>query len=264
MENERIEETVGSWMQEIGLRDPAGAGIPAPLSFAGGGRWQREIRGVRTVQELKRLAAEAGEAGAIPDRVVIGKELSRMTEPEVEALAGAAAGYGLTAVFPLGEAVRDEVALREAVCCAVRAAGCGAGAFQVKSHSLLWLLGRARATGLLPAGVRFTFDAAAEAAGAKVLQDLGADAVIAAPGRKIGTLAALRAAVWIPLVCRIGGRGSAGSLARLSLLAEGIRIASPVILSFAWPKETPGESAPGLETQRLFRELARLKERIGR
>ncbi|MGH3383386.1 MAG: hypothetical protein ACRDO1_02280, partial [Nocardioidaceae bacterium] len=116
--------------------------------------------------------------------------------------------------------------------------GCDLGlrSVLVADIGLLWVLGRLRAAGDLPADLQFKVSASfpvSNPATARLLEDLGADTLNVVVDLTVPQLAAMRAATTLPLDIYIEGPDDFGAPMRYYDVPEIVRTAAPVYLKFA-------------------------------
>jgi hypothetical protein len=100
----------------------------------------------------------------------------------------------------------------------------------------LWLLGKMRDSGLLPADLRIKVSAslpASNPATARLMQDLGADTINVPVDLSVAQLAELRAAIDVPIDMYIEAPDDFGAPLRYYEVPEIVRVAAPVHLKFA-------------------------------
>jgi hypothetical protein len=174
-----------------------------------------------TEAELAELAARARVEVSLFARPNAGWGASA----SARALAGgglAAAAWGLEQVV----AQLDEIR---------RAADFGFRSVLIADLGVLSLFTAMRAAGELPADMQAKISVmlpAANAASARVLQDLGADTINVPVDLTLGQLAAIRAAIDIPLDVYVESPDNLGGIVRLHEIAEIVRVAAPVHVKF--------------------------------
>ena len=111
----------------------------------------------------------------------------------------------------------------------------GIRGFLIPDEGLLYLLGKMRSEGVIPANVRFkvsVFAGHANAIGGKLLQELGADSFNPLADLTLPMLAAIRSAVDLPLDVYMSIVDSMGGHQRQLEAAEIARICAPVYFKF--------------------------------
>ncbi len=174
--------------------------------------------------ELAEMASLAGR-----DRV----EVSLFARPNAgwgaSASARAPAGGGLAAAaWGVEQVVQQLDEIR-------RAAALGFRSVLIADLGVLALFAAMRAAGELPADMQAKISVmlpAANAASARVLQDLGASTINVPVDLTLGQLAAIRAAIDIPLDVYVESPDNLGGIVRLHEIAEIVRVAAPVHVKF--------------------------------
>ena len=114
-----------------------------------------------------------------------------------------------------------------------RAARLGVRTFLVYDEGHLWALNKARATGLIPADCKFKISAHAghgNPCSAKLMEEIGADSFNIVRDYQLQHLAAVRAAINIPIDCHTENPESSGGFIRHYEVPEMIRVAAPIYL----------------------------------
>ena len=109
----------------------------------------------------------------------------------------------------------------------------GVRAFLVYDEGLLWVLGEARKRGFIPADVHFKVSAHSghgNPCSAHVLEELGADSINPVRDIQIQMLAAMRAAIDVPIDLHTENPKSSGGFIRHYEVPDFIRVAAPVYL----------------------------------
>ena len=116
-----------------------------------------------------------------------------------------------------------------------RAAALGFRSVLIADLGVLQLFAAMRAAGELPADMQAKVSVmlpAANAASARVLQELGASTINVPVDLTLGQLAAIRAAIDIPLDVYVESPDNLGGIVRLHEIAEIVRVAAPVHVKF--------------------------------
>ena len=242
------------WLEKAGL--PGGDLYDLPDSakrFADGGQYRLEVPGIQGPTAMKALLERLDEYGIRIHRVTQTKGIMSLTDAEIESMHAMAADKKLDLVLAVGPravtdtsaSVRTEEGQRmgyrlrgqEQVVRAVedirRAARFGVRSFLVYDEGLLWLLGRMRADGFLPADVKFKVSAHAghgNPCSARMLAELGADSINPVRDIQMQMLAAMRAAIDIPIDIHTENPKSSGGFIRHYEVPDFIRVAAPVYL----------------------------------
>ena len=116
-----------------------------------------------------------------------------------------------------------------------RAAAAGVRSVLIADVGLLEVFAEARRSGFLPADMQAKISVmlpAANPASARVLEDLGANTINVPVDLSVPQLAAIRAAIDIPLDVYIEAPDNLGGIVRMHEIAEIVRVASPVHVKF--------------------------------
>lgn len=177
-----------------------------------------------TDDELAEMASVAADAGV---------ELSLFARPtagwSVSASSMSEAGAGLAAT------ARGADQLRDCLADVVRAAEAGVRSVLVSDIGALWAMARLREDGVIPADMGAKISVmlpAANPASARLLQDLGATSINLPVDLDLAQIAAIRAAVDVPLDIYVEAPSNLGGFVRLTQIPEIIRIAAPVYIKF--------------------------------
>ena len=241
----------------VGLSTPNLAAPPSsPATFGDGRPYHIEIASVEGPEALAAVLDEAGKQGVQVDRVSQGSGIMLQRDDEIaEMLAlGAANGVdiclfvgprggwdtGVQATSRGGGALAAALRGHEQVLAAVHDVqhGCDLGlrSVLVADVGLLSVLGKLRAGGDLPADLTFKVSASfpvSNPATAQLLEQLGADTLNIAVDLSVAQIAAMRAAVGVPLDIYIEGPDDFGAPMRYYDVPEIVRTAAPVHLKFA-------------------------------
>jgi hypothetical protein len=177
-----------------------------------------------TDAELDELAATAAAANV---------EVSLFARPnaawDASATARASAGGALAA------AVRGQDQLAAVLEDVVRAAEHGVRSVLLADVGALYAFSRLRAGGVVPVKMQAKVSVmlpVANAATARVLADLGASTLNLPPDLSLAQIAAIRAAVDLPIDFYVEAPDSLGGFVRLHEIPELIRVAAPVYVKF--------------------------------
>lgn len=171
--------------------------------------------------EMVRIAAEAGVELSLFARPTAGWGTSASSTSE--------AGGGLAATARGADQLRDCLADVE------RAAQAGVLSVLLSDIGALSVFDRMRADGVVPAEMGAKISVmlpAANPATAQLLEKLGADSINLPTDLDLAQIAAIRAAVDIPLDIYVEAPSNLGGFIRLTQIAELIRIAAPVYVKF--------------------------------
>lgn len=232
---------------EAAIRAACDMGVPVRRLSQGSGV------GLLTNGELEEMAAAAADAGV---------EVSLFARPcaawGISPATWASAGGAFAATL------RGSEQLAAAVAEIQRAAEHGFRSVLVSDIGLLHVFSKLRAAGDLPSTMQAKASVMlgiSNPATARVLADLGADTLNVCPDLDLSQLAAIRAAVDLPLDMYVEAPDNIGGFVRLYELAEIVRVAAPVYLKFGlrnapdiYPSGTHLESlAVSLTTERVRR-----------
>ena len=250
----RFMDETRQWLRGAGL--PEGDLYDLPDSekrFPDGGQYRFEVPGIQGPTAMKALLERLDEYGIRIHRVTQTKGIMSLTDEEIASMQAMAADKKLDLVLAVGPravtdtsaSVRTEEGQRmgyrlrgqEQIVRAVedirRAARFGVRSFLVYDEGLLWLLGRMRADGFLPADVKFKVSAHAghgNPCSARMLAELGADSINPVRDIQVQMLAAMRAAIDIPIDIHTENPKSSGGFIRHYEVPDFIRVAAPVYL----------------------------------
>lgn len=243
-----------SQLTSLGL--PDGDGQPADasdLTFDDGAHFRIEVPTVNSAQAAHTLLSEGRRRGFTINRVTETLGMHRHTDSELREYVALGVEYGaevLLSVGPrasydigasvqtpegvrIGYRLRGQEQLVRAIEDVQRAVELGARGFVVYDEGLLWLLGRMRAAGDLPAEVHLKVSAHCghgNSASAQLLELLGADSFNPVRDLTLPMLAAIRRAVSIPLDVHVDNPKTSGGFIRTYDAPEFVRIAAPVYL----------------------------------
>ncbi len=247
-------------MEELGIPSRDIYELPTSgRTFSDGGHYRLEIAGVERLSSLKALIDEADKRGVPIHRIIAtvgGSSLLPMEELrdfailaheqriEVIVTLGPLPNLGRQAVtaegLVSGMRVRGSDNLFYLLTEIERVVEAGLRGFLVVDEGVMWLLGQLRERGYLPAEVIFkvsVFAGHANAAGARLLESLGADSFNPLSDLTLPMLASIRQAVNIPLDVYVYIVNAMGGVNRFYEAAEIVRVCSPCYLKFE-----PGQS----------------------
>lgn len=237
----------------------------SPRRFPDGCHWRVEISGVERPSTLRAIIDESDRAGVPVHRLVstvMGSTL--LSESELREFAKLAADAkteviltpGPRATWDIGRQVatpegalsgirlRGSDQLAYAIADIKRSIEIGFRGFLVVDEGLLWVLNELRKIGEIPKDVKFKvsiFAGHANPAGAKLLQNLGADTFNPVADLTLPMIAALRKAIVIPIDIHVYIFDSWGGFNRFYECPEFARIAAPCYF-----KIEPGASISSL------------------
>ena len=243
-----------AFLETLGL--PGGDLYNLPTSekrFDDGCQYRFEVPGIQSPNVMRALLEEVDHFGFYIHRVTQTKGIWTLSDEEIVQMAELAQQYQVELVLAIGprattdtsasvkttEGVRMGYRLRgqDQVVRAIedvrRAARLGVRTFLVYDEGCLWALGKAREGGLLPADCKFKISAHAghgNPCSAKLMQDIGADSFNIVRDYQLQHLAAVRAAIRIPIDCHTENPASSGGFIRHYEVPEMIRVAAPIYL----------------------------------
>ncbi len=250
----RFMEETRDWFRKAGLPDGDLYGLPdSAKRFEDGGQYRFEVPGIQGPAAMKSLLERLDDYGIRIHRITQTKGIMSLTDAEIEEMQGTAQSRGINLVLAVGPravtdtsaSVRTEEGQRmgyrlrgqEQVVRAVedirRAARFGVRTFLVYDEGLLWALGKMRADGFLPSDAKFKVSAHAghgNPCSAKMLEELGADSLNPVRDIQLQMLAAIRAAIDIPIDIHTENPKSTGGFIRHYEVPEMIRVAAPIYL----------------------------------
>lgn len=242
------------WFRKAGLPDGDLYELPdSAKRFEDGGQYRFEVPGIQGPAAMRPLLERLDEYGIRIHRVTQTKGIMSLTDGDIESMQGMAVDRRLDLVLAVGPravtdtsaSVRTEEGQRmgyrlrgqEQVIRAVedikRAAKFGVRSFLVYDEGLLWALGKMRADGFIPADAKFKVSAHAghgNPCSARMLQELGANSLNPVRDIQLQMLAAIRAAISIPIDIHTENPKSSGGFIRHYEVPDFIRIAAPVYL----------------------------------
>ncbi|QEF94876.1 peptidase [Methanothermobacter sp. KEPCO-1] len=236
--------------------DRIGIGVPEGESekrFSDGGQYRFEVPGIQRPGAMRALLDAMEEHDVRVHRVTQTKGIMLLTDDEIEEMAELAREAGIELFLSVGpratydtsasartpEGSRIGYRLRGydnmvyAVEDVRRAAELGVRGIVVYDEGLLWVLGRMRGDGELPADLHFKVSAHCghgNPASARLLQDIGADSLNPVRDLQIPMLAAIREAIDISIDVHTENPKSSGGFIRHYEVPDIIRYASPVYL----------------------------------
>jgi hypothetical protein len=231
-------------------------------TFSDGAQWRIEIAGIERASTMEALLDEAQKRNVIIHRIIgtVGGSTYCDFE-ELKAIAQMACENKIEAVITIGhrkgwDAGAKESATAEGAMQGFRLRGCdnicyfiadmmrnieaGFRAFLVYDEGVLFLVDKMRKQGLIPKETIFKFSVFGgycSAAGAKIVESLGANSMNPSSDVSLPILASIRKTVNIPLDVYVSVVDSFGGMFRAYEAPEIARIASPCYFKFE-----PGKS----------------------
>lgn len=275
------------------VRHLAGLGLPPgdahdlPTSvkrFDDGARWRVEIPSVEGPDAFDAVVDEAQQRGVEVHRVSQGSGIMLQTDDEIRRMVDTGAAHGIEVCLFVGpraawDVGRQAVASTGAVALAslrgtdqVRYAvedvrhGCDLGlrSVLVGDLGLLWVLSQAKASGDLPSDLVLKTSVSlpcTNAATARVLEDLGATTLNLSTDLPLDAIAAIRAAVDVPVDVYVEGADDFGAPVRYYEVPELVRVAAPIHLKFT-VRNSPGIYPSGGHLEAVV--LSSARERVRR
>jgi Peptidase family U32 len=283
-----MEET-RAFLQSIGLPRGDLHELPdSPLRFPDGAQYRVEIPSVEGPSCLQAVLEEAARLDVRVHRISQGSGVFLQTDAELDAMARSAADVQIAvSLFARPNAAWDTSAMARAPAGAVvaptsrgqeqvvqgledvkRAAAHGIRSVLIADLGLLSVFGVMRAAGELPDDLQAKVSVmlpAANPPAARVLADLGANTLNLPTDLTLPQIAAIRAAVDLPLDLYVEAPDNIGGFVRLHEIPEIIRIAAPVYVKFGLrnaPDVYPAGSHLEATTVALARERVR-RARLG-
>ena len=243
-------------LARLGLPAPEAAGLPAATGrFPDGAHFRVEIPSVEGPRCLAAVLAEAKRYEVPVTRVSQGTGVGLLTDAEITEMVAMAreagielslfarpcAGWDASAASTapagggLAAAVRGAEQLAAVVDEIRRAAALGVRSVLVADLGVLSVLGQLRAAGELPADLRAKVSVmlpVANPATARVLVDLGADTLNLPTDLTLPQIAAIRAAVGVPLDVYVEAPDNLGGFVRHYELPRLVELAAPVYVKF--------------------------------
>ncbi|MBU2602359.1 MAG: hypothetical protein KKA32_09360 [Actinobacteria bacterium] len=248
--------------REGGAAAELGEGVASsPLRFEGGAHYRIEIAGIETVSNLEAMIDEADRRSVVIHRVIamVGgsalvdkAELSAFADiarsREMEVMLNPAAfrawdggrQYATSEGYVSGMRLRGPNAIFYVLKEIERCLDLGFRGFLVTDESLLMVLARMRRDNVLPADMKLkvsVFAGHGSPAGARLLEELGANSFNPLADLSLPMLGAIRQAVQIPLDVYLCIVDSMGGMHRFHEASEIARVCAPVYF-----KIEPGRS----------------------
>jgi Peptidase family U32 len=278
-----------AFLQSIGLPPGDLHELPdSPLRFPDGAQYRVEIPSVEGPSCLEAVLEEAARLDVRVHRISQGSGVFLQTDAELDAMARTAADAAVeVSLFARPNAAWDTSAMARATAGAAvaptsrgqeqvvqgledvkRAAAHGIRSVLIADLGVLSVFGAMRAAGELPDDMQAKVSVmlpAANPPAARVLADLGANTLNLPTDLTLPQIAAIRAAVDLPLDLYVEAPDNIGGFVRLHEIPEIIRIAAPVYVKFGLrnaPDVYPAGSHLEATTVALSRERVR-RARLG-
>lgn len=221
--------------------------------FPDGAQYRFEVPGIQSPAPMKALLEQIDEYGIQIHRITQTKGIWTLLDNEIEKMVEYANNWKVELVLACGprattdtsasvktdEGMRMGYRLRggEQIVRAVedirRGARLGVRSFLIYDEGLMWLLGKMRKDGFIPADCKFKISAhtgSGNPCSAKMFEEMGANSINPVRDIQIQMLAAMRAAIDIPIDLHTENPKSSGGFIRHYEVPEFIRVAAPVYL----------------------------------
>ena len=245
-------EETREYVKKLGL--PSGDLFDMPTSearFPDGGAYRIEVPTVNTAEAVGALLDTASKNGITINRVTETYGMFRHTREEIKEYCRLCSEYGAELLLSVGpratydtgatvlsaQGVRISYRLRgmEQVLRGVedikRGYDLGCRGFLLYDEGMLWLVGQMRRDGTLPKDIHFKASAHlghCNPCSMKLLESLGADSINPVRDLQIPMIAALRAAITVPLDLHTDNPPGSGGFIRVYEAPEIVRVAAPV------------------------------------
>lgn len=251
--NKNMQET-RAFLESINM--PGGDLYSLPTSekrFPDGGQYRFEVPGIQGPGPMKALLEQLDEYGIQIHRVTQTKGIMFLTDEEIKQMVVLAEQYHVQLVLACGPrattdtsaSVKTEEGQRmgyrlrgqEQIVRGIeeirRGARLGVRGFLIYDEGLLWVLNEARKAGFIPSDCHFKISAHSghgNPCSAHVLESLGANSINPVRDIQIQMLAAMRAAIDVPIDLHTENPKSSGGFIRHYEVPEFVRVAAPVYL----------------------------------
>ncbi|MGE5275311.1 MAG: U32 family peptidase [Verrucomicrobiota bacterium] len=254
--------------------------------FPDGAQYRVEIPSTEGPRCLDAVLAEAERLDVRVHRISQGSGVFMLTDAELDEMAATAAAarvevslfarpnaaWGVSAMArsPAGAVVSPVAHGQEQIVAGLddarRAADHGLRSVLIADLGLLSVFDQARRAGLLPGDMQAKISVmlpAANPAAARVLEQLGANTINLPADLSLAQIAAIRAAVDVPLDVYVEAPDNIGGFVRLHELPELIRVAAPVYVKFGL-RNAPDVYPAGTHLDSTTVALSRERVRRGR
>lgn len=247
-------EETRQYVEKLGLPSGDLWDLPSsPSRFSDGAAYQTEVPTVNSVEAVAALLETADKLGVVINRVTETYGIFRHTRQELKDYCRLCREYGAELLLSVGpratydtgatvlssQGVRIGYRLRgmEQVLRGIedikRGYDIGCRGFLIYDEGMLWVINQMRKDGALPQEIIFKVSAHmghCNPASLKVLEQLGADSINPVRDLQLPMIAALRAAVKVPLDIHTDNPPGSGGFIRVYEAPEIARIAAPVHL----------------------------------
>jgi len=245
-----------AYLERLGLPDRDPGELPSSTTtFPDGARMRIEIPSVEGPEPFRAVLDAAAEYGVPVRRISQGSGMMLLTDAEIAEMVdlghahdievclfvGPRGGWdiGAQAVAPAGAALAGALRGTEQLVFGIEDVrrGCelGVRSILVSDIGQLWVLGAMRHSGDLPGDLIIKASIAlptANPATARLLEDLGVSTINLPLDLSLAQIAAIRAAVDVPLDLYVEGADDYGGTVRYYEAPEIVRVAAPVHLKF--------------------------------
>jgi len=221
--------------------------------FPDGAQYRFEVPGIQNPVAMKALLEELDKYGIAIHRVTQTKGIMTLTDEEIEEMVELADKWQVQLVLAIGPRattdtsasvktqegqrmgyrLRGQEQIVRAIEEAKRAAKLGVRHFIMYDEGCLWVLNECRKAGQIPEDCKFKLSAHAghgNPCSGKLMETIGADSLNPVRDIQLQMLAALRAAIDIPIDLHTENPQSSGGFIRHYEVPEMVRIAAPVYL----------------------------------
>jgi hypothetical protein len=251
-------EEIRSFMEKLGIPGRDLYALPdSSKTFPDGCHYRMEIAGIESPQALETLISEAKKRKTPVHRIIatVGGA-SYLSRDELKEMAGISKAEGLEMIMTIGHRLGWDAGAKQSVtpegqqvgfrhrgsdnisyylADVFRCVELGFRGFLVYDEGVLFIVNRMREEGLLPKEVIFkisVFTGYASAAGAKVVESMGANTFNPISDLSLPILAGIRRTLRIPMDVYINVVDSFGGINRSFEAAEIARVCSPCYFKF--------------------------------
>lgn len=242
------------FLSKIGM--PSGDLYQLPDSekrFSDGAQYRFEVPGIQGPSAMRALLTELKELGQPIHRVTQTKGIMLISDEDIAEMVEIAEEYQVELVLAIGPRatydtsasvhtpegqrmgyrLRGQDQIVRAIEDIKRAANLGCRSFLVYDEGSLWALDKFRDAGEIPSDCKFKISAHTghgNPCSAKMLEEVGANSFNPVRDSQLQALAAIRAAIDIPIDVHTENPASSGGFIRHYEVPEMIRVASPIYL----------------------------------
>jgi Peptidase family U32 len=269
----------------LGLPAREPAELPdSAARFPDQGQWRIEIPSVEGPAAFRAVIEEAATRPVPVHRISQGSGIMMLTGPELDEMVELGRSHGIEVALFVGPRASWDTGVQTTASSGRVVAGSLRGTDQlvyaiedvrracerglrwvlVADLGLLWVLGKLRESGDLPADLRLKVSISlpvANPATARHMADLGADSINLPVDLSLAQIAGIRAAVSVPLDLYVEAADDFGGTVRHYEVAELVRVAAPVHLKFT-VRNAPSIYPSGIHLESLVISTAR--ERVRR